>query len=131
MSLRTIDVSNPRLTLYFAAEDNRLRWASLAPAGGSAWINADTPSSLFSLTVDGQVWEAPALTLTGVDEDEPAAGVRHAAFHLSGPGFSVTAHVKTYAEGAVLETWQDVRNDGPAPREQDDHADDGAHHDEQ
>ena len=115
MSLRTIDVSSSRLSLSFAAEDNRLRWATLAPAGGAPWLNASTPSSLFSVTIDGRVWEAPGLTLAGVDEDEPGPGVRHAAFQFSGPGFTITAHVKTYAEGAVLEAWQDIRNDGAAP----------------
>lgn len=115
MNHRTVDLSTSRLSLAFTREDDRLTWSAFAPTNGASWLNAGAPSGLFSVTVDGKAWDATNLAFDGVDEDEATPGVRHAALRFRGPGFTVVAHVKAYADTAVLEAWQAVHNDGAAP----------------
>ncbi|MBL8093388.1 MAG: alpha-galactosidase [Anaerolineales bacterium] len=109
----SLDLSNRRIDLRLAGVANGLTLSTLA-ADGVAWLGA-APSALFSVTVDGRHYDATSLTLEQVTEDTSTEGVRHITLAFSGPGFTVTAHLKTYADTALIEVWQEIRNHGDAP----------------
>ncbi len=109
-----LDLSTNHLTLRLATSGVGLTLTDL-DAQGAVWLSAAAPSALFSVTIDGRVWDATKLAFEGVEEERPVDDVRHVRLNFRGPGFTVTAHLKVYAETTLFEAWQEIRNTGPTP----------------
>lgn len=109
----SLDLSTSRLALAFDTRGDRLTLSRLG-AGGAAWLHPTTPSGLFAATLNGRRWTAADLRLEQVDEAPAAAGSRHVSASLRGPGLLIEQHMQVFADEAVVELWQVIRNTGAA-----------------
>jgi alpha-galactosidase len=104
-----LDFSTARLHLTFVQEDQRLKLEHYGLQGQS-WLGGASQQGLFAVYVNGERHDASTLRLINVQVDDKVAGVQHVTARFSGETFEVQHHIKIYADTALMETWQTIRN---------------------
>jgi alpha-galactosidase len=106
--METFALSPSRFELAFQASDRHfhiLKWG----ADGYSWLNRETASGLFSVTIMDKVWDVHNLLFEAWSEDKGTAGMVHGSVRFAGDGFGVTHHVLVYADSSLIEQWQEIR----------------------
>lgn len=111
MGEQVIDLSTRDLSLQLTSRDGRLalvRWRS----GDTVWADEGIDPPWFGIWVDGAAIDSRNLALTETALDESVGGLRHFTARLSGSGIEVEQHIQVYADTALVECWQVLRNTG-------------------
>jgi alpha-galactosidase len=79
---------------------------------GASWLSASLPAKLFTLEVNGRLYDAASLDLAELTLQPSAPGTRQSVARFNGPGFAVEQNFLEYEGTALLETWPVLRCTG-------------------
>lgn len=74
------------------------------------WAHPDIEPAHFAVYLEGRPFDATNLPLLGLEQDEAEVGTEHILARYADDRLEVEHHTKAYADTALVETWQKVRN---------------------
>jgi alpha-galactosidase len=102
-----LDFSTHKLRLQFDRVQDRLTLQGYGLAS-SLWSEG---ARLFIVYADERQYDIHSLNLLDVRVDYQQAGVQHITMHFAG-AIAVEQHLKVYADTALIESWQVIKNIG-------------------
>lgn len=105
----SLDFSTAYLNLTFVEEVQHLCFKHYGFQNES-WLDAASQQGLFAVYVKGKRHDASTLHFVDAKVDYQTAGVQHIIGRFADETFEVQHHLKVYADTALTETWQTIKN---------------------